>query len=181
VLRDAQGRPFRFTLVTNQGSELRRDIAEIVQAQYRSLGITADVRVLEWNTLVAMLDGTVNARGERERGFEAVISGWVNSLRKDDSAILHSRNLDGPFHETGFSHPRTDALIDTLAVLVDRDEARPLWEAYHSFLLEQSPYTILHYPRRLLGHSARLRGVELDVRGDLVSARRWWIDPAARR
>jgi peptide/nickel transport system substrate-binding protein len=181
VLRDAQGRPFRFTLVTNQGNELRRDIAEIVQAQYRSLGITADVRVLEWNTLVAMLDGTVNARGERERGFEAVISGWVNSLRKDDSAILHSRNLDGPFQETGFSHPRTDALIDTLAVMVDRDQARPLWEAYHRLLLEQSPYTILHYPRRLLGHSDRLRGVEVDVRGDLVSARRWWIDPAARR
>jgi peptide/nickel transport system substrate-binding protein len=180
ILRDAQGQPFRFTLVTNQGNELRRDIAEIVQAQYRAVGITVDVRVLEWNTLVAMLDGTVNARGERERGFEAVISGWINSFRKDDSAILHSRNLDGPFQETGFSDPRADALIDTLAVMVDRDAARPLWEAYHRLLLEQSPYTVLHYPRRLLGHSARLRGVELDVRGDFVSARRWWIAPEAR-
>jgi peptide/nickel transport system substrate-binding protein len=181
ILRDPQGRPFRFTLVTNHGNDLRRDIGEIVQAQLRRLGIVVEPRTLEWNTLVALLDGSVNERGERERDFEAVTSGWVTNFRKDDAAILHSRNLDGPFQETGFSHPRVDALIDTLAVLMDREAARPLWAEYHRLLIEESPYTVLHYPHRLLGHRERLRGVEMDVRGDLVSVRHWWIHPDERR
>jgi peptide/nickel transport system substrate-binding protein len=181
ILQDPQGRPFRFTLVTNHGNDLRRDIGEIVQAQLRPLGIVVEPRTLEWNTLVTLLDGTVNEHGERERGFEAVISGWVTNFRKDDSAILHSRNLSGPFQETGFRNPRADLLMDSLAIIIDREQARPLWREYHQLLIEESPYTVLHYPRRLLAHRDRLRGVELDVRGDFISVRRWWIAPDARR
>jgi peptide/nickel transport system substrate-binding protein len=175
ILENADGVPFRFTLITNHGNDLRRDIGEIVQAQLRPLGIAVEPRTLEWNTMVAMLDGSINARGERERNFQAVTSGWVTAFRKDDSAILHSRNLNEPFQETGFSHPRLDQLLDTLTVVVDRDEARPLWAEYHRLLVEESPYTVLHYPQRLMGHRSRLRGVDLDVRGDLVSVQRWWI------
>jgi peptide/nickel transport system substrate-binding protein len=181
VLQDSGGRPFRFTLLTNQGNDLRRDIGEIVQAQLRRVGILAQPRTLEWNTLVAILDGRVNRRGERERDFEAVISGWVNDFRKDDSSILHTRHLDGPFQETGFSNARADVLMDTLRVLMDRAAAGPLWREYHALLLEESPYTVLHYPHRLLAHRERLRGVELDARGDLISVGRWWIAPADRR
>jgi peptide/nickel transport system substrate-binding protein len=175
ILRNPQGLPFRFTLVTNQGSDTRRDVTEIVQAQLRPLGIVVEPRTLEWNTLVTLLDGTVNARGERERGFQAVVSGWVTGFRKDDAPILHSRNLDGPFQETGFAHPRTDALMDSLAVLMDRDAAAPMWREYHQLLMEQSQYTVLFYPRRLLAHRDELRGAEVDLRGDLVSVRRWWL------
>jgi peptide/nickel transport system substrate-binding protein len=180
VLQDASGRPFRFTLLTNQGNDLRRDIMEIVHAQLRSIGVVAQPRTLEWNTLVSILDGTVNERGERVRDFEAVVSGWVNDFRKDDKPVLHSRHLDGPFQETGFSHPRADALMDTLALLTDRDQARPLWREYHQLLLQESPYTVLNYPNRLMGHRTRVRGITLDARGDLASVERWWIAPAER-
>jgi peptide/nickel transport system substrate-binding protein len=176
ILRDAQGNPFRFTLVTNHGNDLRRDIGEIVQAQLRPLGIQVEPRSIEWNTLIAMLDGHLNEQGERVRDFQAVISGWVNNFRKDDSAVLHSRNLNGPFQETSFAHPRVDQLIDTLNVLVDRREARPLWQEYHRLLIEESPYTVLHYPNRLLAHRERVRGVELGPQGDFVSVRGWWVE-----
>jgi peptide/nickel transport system substrate-binding protein len=175
VLRDAQGRPFRFTLVTNHGNDLRRDVGEIVQAQLRPLGIQVEPRTLEWNTLIGMLDGHLDGDGRRVRNFEAVISGWVNNFRKDDSAVLHSRNRDGPFQETGFMHSRVDELIDTLNVLLDRDTARPLWDEYHRILVQESPYTVLHYQNRLLAHRERVRGVEVDARGELLSVQRWWV------
>jgi peptide/nickel transport system substrate-binding protein len=176
LLRDAQGRPFRFTLVTNHGNDLRRDVGEIVQAQLRPFGIQVEPRSLEWNTLIGMLDGHLDDRGERVRDFQAVTSGWVNSFRKDDAPILHSRNRNGPFQETGFSHPRIDALIDTLNVMTDRAAARPLWEEYHRILIEEAPYTVLHYPNRLLAHRDRVRGVELGPQGDFVSVQRWWVE-----
>jgi peptide/nickel transport system substrate-binding protein len=175
ILENADGVPFRFTLMTNQGNDMRRDVGEIVQAQLRSIGVAVEPRTLEWNTMVSLLDGSINARGERERGFQAVTSGWTENFRKDDAPILHSRNLNEPFQETGFSNPRIDTLIDTLNLIVDRDEARPLWAEYHRLLLEEGPYAVLYYPMRLLSHRDRLRGVEIDVRSDWVSVQRWWL------
>ncbi len=175
ILENAAGIPFRFTLMTNQGNDLRRDVGEIVQAQLRPLGIVVEPRTLEWNTMVGLLDGSINARGERERGFQAVTSGWTETFRKNDAPILHSRNLNEPFQETGFVNPRLDALLDTLNLIIDREEARPLWLEYHQLLLDEGPYAVLYYPRRLLAHRDRLRGVELDVRSELISVQRWWL------
>ncbi len=177
IIENEEGLPFRFTLVTNQGNDLRRDIGEIIQAQFRGIGVAVEPRTLEWNTLIGLLDGSLNERGERVRGFEAVTAGWVTDFRKDDASILHSRNLNEPYQETGFSNPRIDTLIDTLNVITDRETARPLWTEYHTILIEEGPYAVLYYPNRLVAHRDRLRGVTLDVRGEMRSAREWWLAP----
>jgi peptide/nickel transport system substrate-binding protein len=180
VLVDDSGQRFEFPLIAPVSSELYRDIAPIVEAQLRQLGIAVQPRTLEWNTFVAMLDGTVGSDGRRQRDFDAVISGWTLDLRQDDTPYFHTRAANDPYAETGFTHPRVDVLIDTLNVLLDRSVARPLWQEYHELLLENAPYATLMYPNQLLAHSQRLRGVEFDVRGAYAAAHRWWIHPALR-
>jgi peptide/nickel transport system substrate-binding protein len=180
VLEDSAGRPFRFSLAAPAGNQPRIDVTQIVQAQLRPLGIEVSPTVVEGRTLIEQLTGRKNGRGEVERGFEAVVMGWMDGFRKDDSPHFHSRNLDGPFQITSFSHPRVDALLDTLGLIVDREEARPLWREYQRLMAEHAPETVLYYPHRLSGVSPRLQGVEVDVRGDLESVSRWWISPQER-
>jgi peptide/nickel transport system substrate-binding protein len=180
VLQDATGRPFRFTLLVPHGNETARDASQIVQAQLRQLGIDAQPRVVEGNTMIAQLVGSVNARGERERNFEAVVIGWSDSFRKDDSNLFHSRNLHAPFQIASFVDPGVDRLLDTLAVTVDRREAKPLWKEYQALLAREAPLTVLYYPNRLTGVSRRLQGVETDIRGELTNVARWWIEPGQR-
>ncbi|HEX5724329.1 MAG TPA: ABC transporter substrate-binding protein, partial [Longimicrobiaceae bacterium] len=52
TLENAQGQPFRFTLVTNVGNRERQDITEVIQAQLRQVGIDVRPQVLEWGTLL---------------------------------------------------------------------------------------------------------------------------------
>jgi peptide/nickel transport system substrate-binding protein len=181
VLRDGEGRPLRFSVMTNAGNDLRKDIIEYVQAQLRPLGVAVQPRLTEWTTMIQTLQGSLNARGERERTFEAVVGGWVDWHQKDDSGILHSRNLNQPYQYVGYANPRADALMDTLAVLLDRDEARPLWSEYQHLIAEDAPYIALYYPQRLMGVRTRLRGVVMDTRGDFTTVREWWIHPSERR
>ena len=181
VLENAQGVPFRFTLKTNQGNDTRKDITEIVQAQLGRLGIQVEPQLVENNTLVDQLQGSLNARGERVRQFDAVVHSWVDFFRKDDADILLSRNLDKPFQYVGYANPRADELIDTVGVTVDREVARPYWREYQHLMVQESPYTVLYYPRRLAGVSTRLREVEMDTRGEYTSILRWWIHPSDRR
>lgn len=181
ILRDPRGRPFRFTLITNAGNDLRRDMMEYIQAQLRPLGIEVQPRLVEWTTMIQTLQGSLNEDGERERGFEAVIGAWVDYHLKDDASILHSRNLDQPYQYVGYANPRVDMLIDTIAVELDRERGRQLYSEYQRLIANEAPYVPLYYPQRLVGIRDRLHGFTADTRGEFVNAREWWIHPSERR
>lgn len=174
VLRDTDGNQFRFTAITNHGNDIRRDILEIMQAQLRPLGIVLTPRLIEWNTMVATLQ-------DPRRDFDAVVSSWVGYFRKDDTDILHSRNLDRPYQYVGYSNPRIDQLLDTLALTIDRDAARPLWREYQRLIVQEAPYIPIYYPSALMAYNARLRDVRMDTRSELQNVTRWWIHPRDRR
>jgi peptide/nickel transport system substrate-binding protein len=179
VLENAQGVPFRFTLETNQGNDLRKDMTEVVQAQLKPLGIQVVPRLVEWNTLLSRLQKDVGP--PKGRDFEAVLSSWVDYFRKDERDILYSKNLDRPYQYVQFANPRVDFLIDTTGVMTDRQAALPFWKEYQHLVVQESPYTVLYYPQRTAAINRRLNGAEMDIRGDLITVAKWWIDPAARR
>jgi peptide/nickel transport system substrate-binding protein len=174
MLRNAEGTQLRFTPITNAGNDLRRDILEIMQAQLRPLGIVVEPRQLEWTTFIATLQ-------DRRRNFDALVGGWVDYFQKDDTNILHSRNLEGPYQYVGYSNPRVDALLDQLIVITDRQQAEPLWREYQRLIVQESPYIVLYYPRRINGVRTRLQNVEMDIRGEFPNVTRWWIAPRERR
>lgn len=181
ILQNEEGEPFRFTLITNAGNELRSEITQIIQAQLRRVGVDAQLRTVEWNTMIRQLQGSLNSDGEREREYDAAVVAWVSFFRQDDKGLLHSDNMNGPYQYVGWSTPRTDELIDTLVVEMDRDEARPLWQEYQRLFVQESPYTVLHYPDRLMAKRTRLRNVEFDTRSEFVNVGEWFIAPAERR
>lgn len=176
IREDAQGRPFRFRLKVWSGAGSYRDLAEAVQAQLLRVGVAAQPEVVEFNTFLAQVQGR-DTGGGRERGFDAAIGNWTdNLLRKDDSQLLHSRNRGSPRQWTGFNSPRLDALLDTLAVTMDRDAARPLWSAYQQELIDESPLLFLFYARGINAVLSRMEGVaDDDPRGPLASLQQWWL------
>jgi peptide/nickel transport system substrate-binding protein len=176
VREDAQGRPLRFRLKVWSGAGSYRDLAEAVQAQLARVGVAARPEVVEFNTFVADVQGTAR-NGGRERNFDAAIGNWTdNLLRKDDSQLFHSRNRGSPRQWTSFNSPRLDLLLDTLAVVMSRDEASPIWSEYQQALLDESPILFLFYARGINAVHERLQGVpDGDPRGPLASLQRWWL------
>jgi peptide/nickel transport system substrate-binding protein len=128
---------------------------------------------MEFTTLIQTLN-------DRRRNFDAVVMAWVDYFQKDESNILHSRNLEGPYQWVGYSNPRVDQLLDTLMVETDRERARPLWQEYQRLVVEDAPYIPLYYPRRLAGLRERVRDSQHDIRGDIVGIERWWLSDARR-
>jgi peptide/nickel transport system substrate-binding protein len=174
ILQDAQGRPFRFSLVTNQGNRERQEITQIVQSQLRRVGVDAQPQIMEWGTLLGRINDPV------ARNFDAVLIGWVTEFKIKDNNLFHCERRNEPFQWVSHCNRRLDALLDTLPLIVDRDEARPLWSEYQQLLAEDQPYTILFFQRRVEGVHNRLRNVHVDARGDWVSVQRWFIHPQMR-
>ncbi len=169
------GERLEIAIKYNTGNQQRQDIAEIMQAQLREVGIAVRPQVVEWATLL----NQINTPDVRD--FDGVVIGWVTEMKVDDHDLFHSSKVDQPYGWTGMQDERVDALLDTLQLVVDRDEAVPLWREYQELLVELQPYTYLFFPERLAGVGRRMRGVEMDVRGEWVHVTRWWIPEDMRR
>jgi len=175
VRADQAGIPLEISIKFNPGNQQRRDIAEIMQAQLAQVGVSVRLEVVEWATLFEQITSP------GDRNFDGVVMGWVTELKVDDHDLFHSSKVEQPFQWAGMEDGELDMLLDTLQLLVDREEAIPFWHRYQERLVELQPYTYFFFPRRLAGVSSRLRGVEMDVRGEWVTVADWWIPEEDRR
>lgn len=174
IRENADGVRLDISIKYNAGNQDRQDIAEIMQSQLREVGIAVRPQVVEWATLL----GQINNPDLRD--FDGVVIGWVTEFKLDDHDLHHSTTVDQPYGWSGTSDPRLDVLLDTLQLLVDREEAIPLWEELQYRLVAVQPYTYLYFPQRRAGLNRRLQDVVLDARGEWAGIRDWWI-PADRR
>ena len=172
VLERPDGRPFRFGLVYPAGNDLNRDMAEFVQADLAKVGVDLRLRPTELRTLLADATST-------ERRFDAVLLGYESDFRLNLRDLFHSEALKGPFQLASYSNPAVDSILDAAPLLPDRDRARPLWHRLQRILRDEQPWTLLYYSPDLIAINRRLHGVDMDIRGVLVSSPGWWIEPGA--
>ncbi|MGD2046294.1 MAG: hypothetical protein PVJ80_17895, partial [Gemmatimonadota bacterium] len=163
-----------FSIKYNDGNQTRQDITEIMQAQLAQIGIDAQPQVVEWVTLLSQINDPAM------RDFDGVVMGWVNEFRLDDTDLFDSDRIDQPYAWSGTQNPEIDRLVEELGVTMDRDRAKELWTEYQRVLAEEQPYTFFYFDDRLEGVNNRLQGVVMDARGEWVSVKDWYIDPASR-
>ncbi|MEX2570980.1 MAG: peptide ABC transporter substrate-binding protein [Gemmatimonadota bacterium] len=176
ILRNLEGDPFRFTLTLSSANQPHADAAQIIQEQLRPLGVQVDIRQVGFNTLMQQLQQGPDAA----EPLEALLFNILGEIRQDDSYFFHSRHLGEPGQIAGYSDPRMDALLDSLALTLDPGVARDLRVEYQTLMAQEAPATVLYYPPGLVALNTQLNGVRVDGLGLLTTASGWWIEDAAR-
>ena len=169
VRENADGLRLSISIKYNDGNDLRQDIAEIMQAQLAEIGVEVTPTVVEWGTLLSQISGPIT------RDFDGVVIGWVVEYKLDDTDLFHSRDLSATYAWSGTQRADIDRLLEQLPLVVDRDEAKPLWKEYQELLVDEQPYTFFYFPDRIDGVSKGLNGVEMDSRGEWLNIKDWWI------
>ncbi|MCH8937584.1 MAG: hypothetical protein IIB90_17870 [Gemmatimonadetes bacterium] len=170
VRENEEGLRLSISIKANTGSQSRQDIAVFMQAQLADIGVEVQPVVVEWATLLDQINDS------EARDFDGVVMAWLASFKVDDTDLFHSDRIDTPFAWAGTHNPEIDDLLSRLSAIVDRDEAAPLWKEYQHALAQEQPYTFFYYPERLDGVNRRLRGVEMDARGEWLNLKDWWIE-----
>lgn len=162
-IRARNGRALRFNLSTNSGNQRRADIAQIVQQQWRQVGVDARIQTLESSTFFDRLT---------QRGYEASIGGWAVALSPD---IADFWSGDVPFNITGFSHPEVDRALERAIAQPTAEAAAPYWRRAAALVVAEQPYTWLFYFDQVYGVSRRIRGSRIDTLGTFQNLNEWWI------
>jgi peptide/nickel transport system substrate-binding protein len=165
-MRSKDGRPFSFTLSTNAGNQRRADIMQIVQQQWRLIGVDAELSTLETNTFFDRLSN---------KDFEAAVAGWGVGLAADLSGLWTG---EGPFNQTSFNNPEVNRLIETALAEPTEELAAPHWRQAAALIVAEQPYTWLFYMDQLAIVRDYIKNTRIDTLGTYQNIHEWWI-PAA--
>lgn len=162
------GKPFSFTIFTNQGNDQRLKTAQIIQRRLAKVGIEVKIRVLEWASLLTnFID---------KRNFDALIMGWTIPQDPDIFDVWHSSKT-GPkeLNFIGFKNAEVDRLIEEGRSTFDQEKRRRCYWRIQEILAQEQPYTFLFVPDALPVVNARFRGIEPAPAGIMHNIIRWYV------
>lgn len=162
------GRPFVFTIITNQGNPLREKTAQIIQQRLKQVGITVKIRILEW---------TVFLKEYVDKGnFDSVILGWNILQDPDLYNVWHSSQI-GPkkLNFVGYKDKEADALLVNGRETFDNNARKKCYFRFQEILAEQQPYVFLYVPYALPAVSSRIKGIVPAPAGITYNIEKWYV------
>lgn len=137
---EKDGKRFSFTLITNNGNEVRRDIATLIQDDLRKIGIEVSIELYEWAVLIS--------RHVNKSDFDAIVLGW--SLPQDDFdqyQIWHSSQTNPEqLNVVGFQNKKVDTLLEKIRQEFNRKKVLTFASNLQQTIYEEQPYLFLFVP-----------------------------------
>jgi peptide/nickel transport system substrate-binding protein len=159
------GRRLAFTLTTDTGSQLRREIALVLRQDWQAIGAAVELELVERNTLVVERV----LRGQ----FQAALLQSSVRVDPDLSRRFHSRSMQSGQNFLGYANPVLDSLLDR-ALLAPTAAARaPLYQEAQMLLARDVPQVNLFYPTVYYVVRADIGGIRPSAMGPFWNAEEW--------
>jgi peptide/nickel transport system substrate-binding protein len=165
---EKNGQPFEFTILTNQGNDLRVRTAEIMQRRLRDIGIQVKIRTVEWAAFIKeFID-----KGR----FEAVLLGWTTGQDPDAYDIWNStKTKPGELNFIHYHNPEVDRLLEEGRHTFDREKRRQAYFRFQEILAQDQPYTFLFVPDALPTVHKRFHGIKPAPAGINYNFPKWYV------
>lgn len=156
-LLQKDGKPLKFTLVTNSGNKVREQIATIAQDQLKKIGVQVDTNLMEWNAFLDKVNKT--------HDFDAIVLGWSLGIDPDQKSIWSTSEYPNGLNSTKYSNPEVDTLLEQARRLpgCSQEGRKALYDTFQERISDDQPYTFLYIPKTLLITNKRLQGIEPSV------------------
>jgi peptide/nickel transport system substrate-binding protein len=164
---EKDGRPFQFTILTNQGNNERIKASEIIQQNFKKAGIDAKIRVMEWQAFLEQID---------KRTFDAIILGWSMSRDPDLYDIWHSsKTKKGEYNFIGYKNTEVDRLLVEGRRVFDVEKRKAIYYRIHEILADEQPYAFLYVPDATPIVHKRFKGIAVAPLGIMYNFNKWYV------
>ena len=171
-LRSRSGEPLRLQLATvGSGANV---IEQLIQADLAARGIVAELRTMELGAFLSMARAT-------EKRFDVLVTGIPGDLALSHlSAMFDGGQAGGALDYAAFHRAGLDSALSAARRAGNPNDAAARWAAVDALLAAEMPVAWLYHSRGVQGVSRRVRGVRMDLRGELATVREWTVSGAAQ-
>jgi len=171
---EKDGKPFEFTIITNQGNDIRKNAAIIMQKNLKAVGIKVNIRVIEW---AAFLKNFIN-----KRNFEACLLGWGIGIDPSQIDIWDSRKTgEKELNFISYQNPEVDSLLELGASTYDLEERKKYYDKFQEIIAEDQPYTFLFVQDSLPIISSRVYGIVPAPIGISYDFIKWYVPKSLQK
>jgi len=177
VLRDREGHPVEFSVVTNSGNRSRERIAAMVQQDLAALGIRLNIVTLDFPSLIERISKSFQ--------YEACILGMVNIDLDPNgqmnvwlsSSSNHQWNPNQKSPETKWE-AEIDRLMKQQATTVDPNRRKPMFDRVQQLVWDEAPFLYLVNKNALMAVSHSVKNLSPSVLQPRVlwNAENLWLD-----
>jgi len=158
---EKNGKRLQFTLITNNGNDLRKAILTVAQDEWRKIGIDVRTDLLEWAVFIQ----------ERvdKADFDALVLGWSMGIEPDLFQTWHSSQTH-PFqlNFVGFKNDEADDLIVKIRQEYDHERQAAYCHQLHELIAREQPYTFLYVTKWTAVLDKRIVIKETNAEGRVV-------------
>ena len=146
-VREFDGQPMSFEIITNSPDSLRLRIAELTTEMLAAIGIETEVVPVDtgvWEQAVWPGFDVNNGRN-----YEIAMWGWSAPVQADTLRLpwlVHSSLDSGFLNLTGYANAEIDALSEALSVEPDAAERNAILGRMQEIIAEDLPFVLLLYP-----------------------------------
>lgn len=152
-IRVKDGKPFRFTLMTNGTNPTRRAVAGWLAKSWQAVGLDVSVDYEQESTVQQSLTVT--------HDFDAVLTGYRNSLDPDQTELLASDSRQGGLNAGSYTNATVDQDLSQALASDSRSERRALYQKVSKQVMTDLPILPLWFPSTVVVRDSRLRSVPL--------------------
>ena len=168
VRENAAGKRLEFELKVTANNQFNRDVGEMIRAQLERVGIKINVRPVDFSTMIQDITSP-------ERNYDGAYLQMSTDLVLNFHDAFHSSTVNDPFHASAYTNPEVDRILDEVMKTKDRKRALALWSRFQRIMRDDQPVTITWWSPDLIIVRERLQGVQMDVRGALLTLPRWYV------
>lgn len=165
---EKDGITFSFTVLTNQGNDVRIKTATLMQAYYKEIGIEMKIRTVEWSAFIKEFVDTGN--------FDALILSWNILQDPDIYDVWHSSKAgNGGLNFVKYLNPEVDSLLVDARSTLDQEERAKLYHRFQEILHDEQPYLFLYVPYATPMVQKRFHNVEPALSGITYNIDKWYV------
>ncbi len=144
-------------ILVEEGSAIRRKVAESVVSDLRGIGVQASVVTLSSLDFIDHLF---------KKDFDAYIMGWNVEKEFNPFQIWGS---DGMYNFVGYKNKTVDSLIGEALLSLDRENAKKAWYEFQEIIRDDLPYTFLYAPQEITLVRKNIQGIQKDDKRAVIS------------
>ncbi len=144
IRHNDKGEPLALELMTTAGNRTRELVQQVLQSQWRRLGIDVTIR----NEPARVFFGETTAK----RKFTGLaMFAWISSPENVPRSTLHSEEIPNAENGwagqnyTGFRNAEMDQLLDDLERELDKDKRLPMWRRVQEIYASELPAIPLYF------------------------------------
>jgi peptide/nickel transport system substrate-binding protein len=149
-IRAKGGLKLQFTMLYSANSPVLSGIAQVMQENWKAIGVGLTNKEIQFSTLVTEITDT--------RDFDIILVGFNFTQDPDESQLFASQGTArGGFNGFDFKNDQVDKVLSDAVTTTDQSKRKQLYFQYQDLMNEQLPAPILYFNKFNYGVNKRVQ------------------------